>query len=178
MVVPNEELLYPPFAEGESIHWSVAAVGTIPAFSIDMPAISEMSVLSLNPVASTNTPLDVNWVPPSSPVPEGQGATVALDFTHHAGLRGAIICTTADDGAMTIPASLVTDLFALGTAGYPSIFVTRSARRTITVGDAQMTFEVKSWKEVLVSIPGLTSCRTADDCPVGQSCRDDYTCGA
>jgi hypothetical protein len=177
LTIPVEELLYPPFAEGESIHWSVAATATIRAFTIDMPAINEMSGVPTTLVVSSNMPLDVSWIPPNTAVPEGQRVIVDLDFTHHAGLRGVITCTTSDDGAMTIPASLVTGLFALGTAGFPALFVTRSVRRTITVDEAQMTFEVKSEKEVYVDVPGLNSCRTQDDCPTGQRCRDDLTCG-
>lgn len=172
-----DELSYPPFFEGQAIRWSVAAVARIPDFSIDMPAIDEMTVLSLELEASPNLPLDVRWVPPSDTVPDGQRVTVRLDFTHHAGLRGVVTCTTADDGEMTIQASLVAGLSALGTAGWPALFVTRSVRRTTTVGKAQMTFEVKSEKEIYVNLPGLTSCRTEDDCPVAQRCRDNLACG-
>ncbi len=177
IIVPTDELAYPPFVEGESIRWSVGAIGTIPAFSMDMPAISEMEVLSRALAPLPNAPLEVSWVPPSTTVPDDQRVIVTLDFTHHAGLNGIITCTAVDDGALTIPASLVTGLFALGTAGYPSLFATRSVRRTMAVGDAQMTFEVWSWKEIYVSIPGLTSCRTTDECPEGQRCLDNYTCG-
>jgi hypothetical protein len=136
-----------------------------------------MTVLSLTPMSQPGRSLDVRWQPPVGAAPEGQRALVSLDFTHHAGLRGMISCVTADDGALTIPASLVTGLHALGMAGFPALFVTRSVTRTREVGGHRMTFEVKSEKEIYVEIPGLRSCRTPEECPAGERCRDDFTCG-
>ncbi|MBL8678919.1 MAG: hypothetical protein JNK05_07120 [Myxococcales bacterium] len=173
----SNELVYPPFAAGQTIQWSIAGAGTVPAMMVEMPAIDEMRVLSLTPESRPGQPLDVRWEPPAGAVPEGQRALVSLDFTHHAGLRGMISCVTADDGAMTIPAGLITGLHALGMAGFPALFVTRSVLRTREAAGHRMTFEVKSEKEIYVEIPGLRSCRSPQECPAGQRCRDDFTCG-
>ncbi len=173
----SDELVYPPFAAGETVQWSIAGAATVPAMTVDVPAIDELTVLSLTPMSRPGQPLDVRWQPPVGAPPEGQRTIVSLDFTHHAGLRGMISCVTADDGALTIPASLVTGLHALGTAGFPALYVTRSVTRTREVNGHRMTFEVKSEKEIYVEIPGIRSCRTPEECPAGERCRDDFTCG-
>ena len=164
--------------QGQTIQWSIAGAGTVPALTFEMPTIDEMQVLSLAPESRPGQPLEVRWVPPVGAVPDGQRAPVSLDFTHHAGLRGMISCVTADDGATTIPAPLITGLHALGMAGFPALFVTRSVVRTREVNGHRLTFEVKSERDLYVGIPGLRSCRLPQECPEGQRCRDDFTCGA
>lgn len=176
LTVPGEQLQYPPFAAGESVRWDIAASPAFEALTVELPAIDEMRVLSLEPHSAPQQPLDVRWEPPRAPAPEGQRVIVAMDFTHHAGLRGTISCTTDDDGSFTIPASVITGLHALGTAGWPALFVTRTLRRDRMVGSTRARFEIRSEKELYVAIDGLISCRDDSDCPAGRTCQSNFTC--
>ncbi len=174
--IPGEQLRYPPFASGSTLQWNIAASSGLPPITMSMPTIDELRLTNSTHESAPNRPLDVRWEPPATPVPEGQRVLVSMDFTHHAGLRGAIHCETDDDGAMTIPAALVTGLHALGTAGWPALYVTRTIRRSATVAGARLVFEVKYEKEVYVTIEGLISCHEDAECPDGRRCRPNFTC--
>lgn len=176
LTVPGEQLVYPPFSAGETVRWDIAPSPALDAMTVELPAIDEMRVLSLEPRSAPNQPLDVRWEPPRSPAPEGQRVLVSMDFTHHAGLRGMISCATDDDGAFTIPAALVTGLHALGAAGWPALFVTRTLRRDRTAGATRARFEIRSEKELYVAIDGLISCRDDSACPAGRTCQSNFTC--
>ncbi|MFO0559918.1 MAG: hypothetical protein U0269_18000 [Polyangiales bacterium] len=174
--IESDRLTYPPFEQGETVQWSIGASSALPALTMSLPAIDEMRVLSLDPMSGPNMPLEVRWEAPRSAVADGQRVIVSLDFTHHAGLRGMVYCETADDGAMTIPASVITGLHALGTAGWPALFVTRSIQRSMTVNGATLRFEHKSEKEIYVAISGLISCHEDSECPDGRRCQPNFTC--
>lgn len=176
LTVPGEQLQYPPFSAGETVRWDIAASPALDALTVDLPAIDEMRVLSLEPRSAPQQPIEVRWEPPRVAVSEGQRVLVSMDFTHHAGLRGMISCATDDDGAFTIPAALVTGLHALGTAGWPALFVTRTLRRERTVGATRALFEIRSEKEIYVAIDGLISCRDDSACPAGRTCQSNFTC--
>lgn len=174
--IDPERLSYPPFMEGDAVQWSIGASSALPAFTMSIPAIDEMRVRTLTPMSAPNVPIDVQWDAPRAAAPDGQRVIVSMDFTHHAGLRGMIYCETADDGAMTIPGSLITGLHALGTAGWPALYVTRTIRRTMSVNGVTVHFENKSEKEIYVGISGLISCHEDSECPDGRRCQPNFTC--
>lgn len=170
-------LQFPAFTEGGMLGVSVAGGSGVAPFTMSIPAMDQMTVLTTMLVSRPNEAMEVRWRPPMGPVPEGQDVLVGLDFTHHAGLRGRIECVTADDGSVTLPAALVTGLHALGSAGFPTIFVTRRITRTMTVGTQQMTLSIVSEKELYVDVPGIRSCHEDTECAPGERCRMDFTCG-
>jgi hypothetical protein len=123
-----------------------------------------------------NTPVELRWTTPGA-AGTGSRVKVKLDISHHGGTRGMISCETADDGSLTIGAGLVTRLVGLGVAGFPSIVVTRENVGSATVGTGRVNMVVSSTVESYVTVPGVRSCTSNDDCMGMGTCRADLTCG-
>jgi hypothetical protein len=87
-----------------------------------------------------------------------------------------ITCDVPDSGSLTIPAPLVTDLIALGVAGFPTVNLTRldSDATTISVGRVELL--VSSSVSKSVEIPGLISCSEQLPCPDDMTCTIERKC--
>jgi hypothetical protein len=169
---PTASLAYPPFAEGDAV--TIAAAGDFfPAFSLTSKGIAPLALTSTELALKSGQPLALAWT---------QGATgtssvhVKLDISHHGGSKGQIECDTDDSGSLSISATLITQLLALGVAGYPTVIVTRQAVGSTTISAGRVELVVSSVVEQAVTVDGLTSCTDADDCPTGQTCQTDLTC--
>jgi hypothetical protein len=167
-------LPYPAFAEGAAIELA-AAGGVYSAFTLKSSGIAPLQLLSeAIPVASGQA-VKLLWT-----LPEQSGLStlhVKLDISHHGGTKGMIECEAADSGSLEIPASLVTELLGLGTAGYPTILVTRSAAPgSAVIAPGRVDPNVSSSVERAVQIPGVVSCNDSSMCASGQSCQADLTC--
>ncbi len=166
-------LPFPAFAEGEAIHMAAAGSAWTSAFALDARGISPLA-LTTSPVRiQTGQALDLAWTAGTQSSPR---ITVRLDISHHGGTRGKIECDTADDGSLTIGASLLTQLVSLGVAGYPTIVVTRVASGSTAIRAGRVELTVSSEVETAVEIPNLRSCTSDTDCD-GGTCRADLTCG-
>jgi hypothetical protein len=102
---------------------------------------------------------------------------IRLDISHHGGSKGKIECDVEDSGAFTLPAALVTELIALGVAGFPSFVIERRAIESAQLEHGRVALRIYEYAERFVTIPGLVSCTASEQCPMGQACRDDKTCG-
>jgi hypothetical protein len=112
--------------------------------------------------------------------PASEGASrisLKLDISHHGGTKGKVECEGDDDGELTVPADMVSDLIALGVAGFPSVVLTRTASEQTQLPMGRVRLRVYEYVERFVTIPGLRSCGSQVDCESGQTCRDDKTCG-
>jgi hypothetical protein len=167
-------LPYPPFSEGAIVRIAVEGSVSFPSFSLSSQGIAPIEVQDAFALADGEA-LPVVWAPPAS----GGASTieVKLDISHHGGTRGKIECEVADTGSLQIPASQVSKLRALGVAGFPTIVVTRVAPGWTATSHGRISLRVVSGMELGVEIPGLRSCTSRDDCPSGQSCRADLSCG-
>lgn len=168
-------LPYPAFAEGDAIKLD-ASGGAYRPFSLSSTGISPLKLLSTSIKLASAQALNLSWTPPGS---AGAGAKVAvkLDISHHGGTKGMISCEADDTGSLTIAPSLVTELLNLGTAGFPTIIVTRTApvgSAVIAPGRVELT--ISSTVEQAVEVPGVVSCKDTSECPAGQSCQSDLTC--
>ncbi len=169
-------LPFPAFSEGDALRIEAGGAGAIPAFAVDGRGIAALTVMSTMLQVAPNTPVELQWTAPGAMGP-GSRVKVKLDISHHGGTRGMISCETADDGSLTIGAGLVTRLVGLGVAGFPSIVVTRENVGSANVGTGRVHMVVSSTVERYVTVPGVRSCTSNDDCMGMGNCRADLTCG-
>src|SRR5690606_16424968 len=101
---------------------------------------------------------------------------IIVEISHHGGVKGEVRCVTEDDGEHTIPASILDDLIDLGVAGFPTITFRRFARG-VSGEPHEIDFRVEQSVQIPVTIDGLVSCSADDDCPDGQTCQVNRSCG-
>ena len=175
------DLPHPGFAAGDPI--ALTGEGITGAESgIDI-APFELRGEGIAPleVDSDSLPLDagqdatLRWIAPATAGP-GQ-MHIELNIANHGGTPARIECITDDDGEFAIPAVLVDRLLSLGASGFPSVALTRRTvdRADLPVGCIEL--KVESTSVLDVEIEGLVSCSLDDDCPEGQTCQLDLTCG-
>jgi hypothetical protein len=88
-----------------------------------------------------------------------------------------IECDVPDNGSLAISKRLVSALVALGVAGYPTIQVARQMTDSASASVGRIELLVFSGTERPVTVPGLVSCMTDEDCPDGRTCNaSDKTC--
>jgi hypothetical protein len=168
------KLPYPAFAEGDAIE--IAAEGdALGPFTLKGKGIAPLALTADKPYPlAPDQPLALAWTPPGM-----QGISkifVKLDISHHGGAKGKVECDTDDDGSLSIPASMIGKLIKLGTAGFPSVTVTRQAVSSTSTPLGTVGMKVFSYVERPVEIPGVVSCTESSECPSG-NCRDNKTCG-
>jgi hypothetical protein len=165
-------LAAPPYAEGDLLTFTAAGAAAAPAFSLSARGPSLPTLLNDSIILDGN-PILLRWTPPGP----GAGPSIllaSLDISHHGGIKGIIECVAEDDGELEIAGSLVNELKALGVSGYPQIDLVRRTTATLEGHGLSLVLEARVLR--YVTVPGLTSCREDEDCPVGQSCRDDFKC--
>lgn len=167
-------LAIPPFTDGAALSLQAAGSATHAPFSIATKGVAAITLDKASYPLAMNTPLEVRWT-------AGSAATAAhieveLDISHHGGLRGQIVCNTADDGSLTIGAGLASRLIALGVSGFPTMVVRRVKTDFTVVSAGRIDFSAVSQTEVRLDIPGLVSCTDPTDCPMGQTCQTDLRC--
>jgi hypothetical protein len=168
-------LAYPGFAAGDTIAITATGSSFTPAFSISATAIAPLVVTNPDRDLARDAPLDLTWTPPT-----GGGATeifLKLDISHHGGSKGKIECTTADDGALTLSAAMVTELLDLGAAGFPTVILERRAVGSALTTAGRVDLMIGSEIERPVTVPGVISCDGDEDCTPPATCQSDLTCG-
>jgi hypothetical protein len=164
---------YPAFSEADPIH--LAAEGSaVEAFTIDSLGIAPLALAAGTITIEPDVPLDLHWTAPSRA--DIGRITIKLDLSHHGGSKGKIECDIADVGALQISAPMMTALFALGVAGYPSVIVTRVATHEVQTAQGRIELRVASAIEKFVEIPGLVSCSGDGQCTAPATCQPDLTC--
>lgn len=168
------DLPYPAFAEGAPITLSASGSAFTAAFEVTAPGIAPLDLHDEERILEQGRPLELTWTPPGDATLAR--VSVKLDVSHHGGTRGMIRCDAEDDGALTLPASLVGGLLDLGVAGFPTVILSRAAEGEGAIAAGRVGLVVSSTVEVAVDIPGLVSCTLDEHCPEGQSCQTDLTC--
>ncbi len=168
-------LEHPGFDEGDSIRMTASGSEDVEPFG--------MSVLGVKPLASTATsvtlaedvPLVVEWTPGSSQ--EVATMHIDLNIALHGGTPGSIECEVSDTGSFQLPVSLTNQLLAQGFSGFPALVLTRHSVDSESIAQGCVQLEASSKITFAVEIDGLISCSGPDDCPDGQDCLEDLTCG-
>jgi hypothetical protein len=168
---PRPALPYPPAAEGAAITVQ-ASSGPLGAFSVTSGGVAPLG--ASGPVAlESGKPLHLAWTPPGR---AGTVVEVKLDISHHGGTRSKIECTAPDSGSLDISAPLITGLVSLGVAGFPGVSLTRVSEGRTQVPAGLISLRVTSTADLVVNIPGVTSCEEDIECPAGQKCQPDKRC--
>jgi hypothetical protein len=167
-------LAYPPFVESTPVRLE-AAGGDVAAFSMESRAVAPLELIggSVVPMES-GKPVTLNWVAPGAA--SQARIQVIVDISQHGGQAGEIDCDVPDTGSMVIPATLVTQLMALGIAGFPGLQVIRIASTSTAIAPGMVRLDVQSSVKLDIQIPGLISCTEDTNCPGGQTCQIDSTC--
>jgi hypothetical protein len=165
-------LPYPPCLEGDVVQIT-APGGALGPLSIASRGVAPL-VFEQTPAPVAGQPLALTWTPPG--LADQTRIEVKLDISHHGGTKGKIECDVPDTGRLEIPASQVTQLLALGVAGFPTILLTRVASGTTRVPAGVIALRVVSAAERAVQIEGLRSCTADSQCPAGKTCQSDLTC--
>jgi hypothetical protein len=171
---PAVRLPHPPSDEGATVRVTTSG-GAYDPFSIDSTGIAplELGGPELVPLDGRE-PLALQWQPPQDQ--DAARILIRLDISHHGGLKGEIVCDTADDGEHAVPAELIAQLIDLGTAGFPSFTVTRIASGSVNLEHGRVLLNVLSGTERFFSIPGIVSCNDNDECGDAGTCGVDRTC--
>jgi hypothetical protein len=119
-------------------------------------------------------PLAVGWVAPPEPGPAR--VELVLNINGHGVVGQFLACTVDDTGAFTIPEPLITQLFAAGMSGFPTLELRRSTADAAGILQGCVDFRVEASRTVDVTIPGLTSCTDDGDCTPPETCQPDLTC--
>jgi hypothetical protein len=166
---------YPPFAEGDEVRIDVDGGALTGPFALTAAGIAPLALTSQDLALERDTALALQWEP------AGAGADttlmIKLDISHHGGTRGKIECAAPDSGSLDIAAGLINQLIDLGTAGFPTIVLGRTAIGSAVIASGRVDLTIASELEVAVDVPGVVSCTDSNQCPDGQTCQDDLTCG-
>lgn len=168
------QFTYPAFGAGDEIKIQ-AAGGDYAAFELATPGVDPVHITSTDFALEMGKAFALTW--DAAEDPKASQIYVKLDISHHGGIRGMIECTTDDDGELTISAELMSELIGLGVAGFPSVVVMRQSLDYAQIAPGRVRLEVSSRVERYVTIAGVESCTTDEDCSDGKTCRTtDSTC--
>lgn len=167
-------LIYPGFDDDSTIGVSTSG-GDFAPFSIETKGIQPLTIADGAIPIETDKPALLLWTAANDP--KASVIHVKLDISHHGGTKGMIQCDTDDDGSLDVPAALVTKLLALGVAGFPTVVVTRRTTGKAQTSRGVVELDVESPVERSVTIPGLVSCNGDEQCPSGQTCQPNLSCG-
>ena len=70
-------------------------------------------------------PIALQWN--AGPVHEGVRIHIELNINNHGSTGARIVCEVEDNGSANLPADLVSQLFAFGVSGFPSLVLTRQS---------------------------------------------------
>ncbi len=154
-----------------------ASGGYFPAFELTAPGIEALSVTTQSLTVSGDAPVTVAWTPAADPVGR---VRVVLNLSSHGSDTIQLQCDVEDTGSVEIPASLLSELIGLEVAGYPRLTVIRESADSTAVSSGCIDLLVQSTLVIegtAVQIAGVTYCTSVDDCPSGQDCLENLTCG-
>lgn len=126
----------------------------------------------------SNKNLDLTWT--AAKDADRTKMVISLNVNNHGVAASWISCVVPDSGKFSLSASLITELLDAGVSGFPSLEFNRMSVDSIAIpgeNDACLEFAVQSPRTIDVVVPGVVSCNEDEDCPEGQSCQDDLTCG-
>ena len=171
---------YPPAADGANITLQVAGAD-IPALSLSGRGIPELQFPGTALTVTRGQAFAFTWTPPAQP--GAARISASLDIAHHGGVAARIECDFDDDGSGEMPTALVDQLIDRGTAGFPELTLTRRTVDSTMIPAGCVDFQVASVIPRQVTVCSgaggcVISCTDPAQCPTGQVCRTDRSCGA
>jgi hypothetical protein len=169
------DLPHPGFAAEDPIEIYASGAGEYEPFSMIAYGVTALSVDQNEMALVSDQGSLLSWTASDSEV--DRRVLVEVNIANHGGIPARIECSTLDEVSLEIPAALVSALLSVGYSGFPSVKLTRQSADTTETIDGCVDFTVLSSVTLPVAIPGLVSCSSDEDCPDGQSCLADLTCG-
>jgi hypothetical protein len=170
---------YPPAAAGTLVTLH-AAGGDYATFTLAAREVEPLEFAGTGITVNRNQALPFTWTAPAS---GAHGKILAvLNIAYHGGGKNRIECEVDDTGAAEIPAELINKLLDAGTAGFPTLALTRrSVDSTTLAPPGCIEFEVSAYRERQVTVcpqPGMCiiSCGQEAPCPTGMACGNDKKC--
>ncbi len=166
-------IAFPPFSADDDVTVK-AAGGDYAAFELSTKGVDPLAFTSTDFELDTGKPLVLTWAAAADP--KSSQMYVKLDISHHGGAKGLIECDVDDTGSLTISADMITELMGLGVAGFPSVVAMRQSVDTAQIAPGLVRLEVSARTEHFVTVKGVASCTTNEDCADGGMCQMDLTC--
>lgn len=135
------------FDDGDPI--TIDAPGAaVPGFAVELHGVADLTGAPSSLTLVAGQPTEVTWTAAGS----GRIQVALLVGWHGAPWEAMLLCETADDGALTIPAALVTALprASTGLESHPST-ITRFERKSVTGPHGPIEFVVGSQQLVSLS---------------------------
>lgn len=171
----RDPLAHPGFAEGAELQLRATGDGDVAAFTLDARGIAALAVIGDSVALQQDQIVALQWTPAAQP---GLGEIyIDLNIAQHGGNPGWIECVVDDTGSFELPVALTNQLLANGFSGFPSLAITRRSADHTDTSAGCVQWVALSTATLPVEIPGLTSCSDDEDCPPGQTCQGDLTCG-
>lgn len=169
------DLPHPAFAEGDPITLTGDGLDGSGPLVLRGAGVAPVQTALESVALDPGQAAEVTWEAPGVDGPAQMH--VELNIANHGGTPARVVCTTADDGELAIPASLIDRLLELGFSGFPSLTLTRRTVDRNEVASGCVELRVTAVTVLDVAIDGLISCSFDEDCPPDQMCRPDLTCG-
>lgn len=165
---------HPGFAEGGLVTLS-APGDVLPGFALEGRGVAPLVVAQTEAALVRGQALGIDWTPGAN---ASARLRLVLDLAHHGGIAASVECEGVDDdGSFEIPARLIDALIDIGVAGFPTLTLTRRTADSVTITPGCVELSVEHEVVVPVVVPGVTSCVSDEECPDGQTCQFDLTCG-
>jgi len=166
-------LPFPAFGAGDDLSVSTSG-GDFAPITLETTGIEPLVVTTEAPVpVESGKSVALAWEAGANPAGKIE---IKLEISHHGGVKGMVTCVADDDGSLEIAEPLVTELIALGVAGYPTVSLTRVTSGSANVSAGRIDLLVMSQTALPVEIPGLISCSEEEPCPDGRECTVERTC--
>ncbi len=155
------------FAAGADLRLSSSG-GDYAPFELRGWGVSLLEVTAEPIQITEGNPMSLSWG-----VPEDTGPAyvqLQLNINNHGSNKAWLECAFADTGSGEIPAALVDELLAVGRSGFPTLTLTRQSASSRVIEPGCVQLLVTSQFSTDVEVPGVISCNSSSECPVGQNC--------
>jgi hypothetical protein len=170
---------YPPLSAGTPLTLS-ATGGAYSPLMLTISGIEPLEFAGTGITVNRGQALAFTWTAPAKVTGKIQAT---LNIAYHGGGRYQIDCDFDDDGSGEIPAALIDKLLDQGTAGFPTLALTRRSVDSTTVASLGcVEFEVNAFRQREVTVcPMPNKCiitcgADKPPCPTGQACGNDKKC--
>jgi len=166
-------MVHPGFETGADIGLSAAGADLEP-FQLRGYGVPPLTVTSPSVSISADAATELTWTAPTAA--SSAQVHLELNVNNHGSTSAWIACDVEDSGSFILPAALISELYAIGVSGFPSLSVTRRSVDSAALDLGCVDLVVSSARSVAVELDGVTSCTQNHQCPQGQSCGADLQC--
>ena len=164
----DTNLSHPVYTPGGVISLRTTG-GVLPAIELHGVGVEPLQIDPEPWLLKRDQAVEVIWTAPTATSRSEIYVRVTVD--QHGATPVQLTCVTPDDGALELPASLVTQLLDLGVTGFPNGLIQRRTVDSVSVGTGGCAqFTVSSPRQPTVNVDGVIPCDSPDDCPTGETC--------